>query len=81
MCSSDLADRVPAGALGFAALRDLGPTLLAAADAAQAQDPQAKDLIAAVEQQTGITLPALAGALGGEHAAATHGSPVLPAVC
>ena len=74
-----LADRVPAGALGFAAFRDLGPTLLAAADGAQARDPQAKDLIAAIEDQTGVTLPGLAAALGGEHAvyATTSGATLL----
>ena len=80
MCSSDLAyaptlaDRVPADAMGFAAFRDLGPTLLAAA-----QDPQAKDLVAAIEQQTGVTLPGLAGALAGEHTvyATTSGATLL----
>ena len=69
-----LADRVPADAMGFAAFRDLGPTLLAAA-----QDPQAKDLVAAIEQQTGVTLPGLAGALAGEHTvyATTSGATLL----
>lgn len=63
-----IVDRVPADALGFAAFRDLGPTLLAGVRAAQAQDPQVADLVAAVEKQTGVTIDGLAGALGGEHA-------------
>ena len=63
-----LVERVPADALGFAAFRDLGPTLLAGVRAAQAQDPQVADLVAAVERQTGVTIEGLAGALGGEHA-------------
>ena len=66
--TAGIVDRVPADALGFAAFRDLGPTLLGAVRAAQAQDPQVEELVAAVEQQTGVTIDGLAAALAGEHA-------------
>ena len=60
--------QVPADALGFAAFRNLGPTLQAAIATAQQQDPQVKNTIAAAEATTGIKLADLLSALGGEHA-------------
>ena len=60
--------QIPADAVGFAAFRDLGPTLSAALAAGERQDPQTKALIASVEQTIGIDLAELAAALGGEHA-------------
>ncbi|MEI6689872.1 MAG: hypothetical protein WCN97_11020 [Thermoleophilia bacterium] len=65
--------QVPADALGFAAFRNLGPTLQAAITAAQQQDPQVKDTIAAAEATTGIKLADLLAALGGEHAVVAVG--------
>ena len=60
--------QVPADAVGVAAFRDLGPTLLAGVTAMERRDPQARSLIASIEKTTGIGVAELAGALGGEHA-------------
>ncbi len=64
-----LAERVPANALGFAAVRDLGPALLAVLDQAVQQSPQLNDQIASLEAATGLSLRNdLVPALTGEHA-------------
>ena len=65
--------QVPANALGFAAFRNLGPMLQTAITAAQQQDPQVKNAIAAVEKTTGIKLDDLLASLGGEHALVAGG--------
>ena len=66
-------EQVPADAIGFAAFRDLGPTLQTAIAAAQQQDGQLADMIAAAEKTTGIKLGDLLGALGGQHAVVAVG--------
>ncbi|MGI9188369.1 MAG: DUF3352 domain-containing protein [Gaiellales bacterium] len=71
--SPSILKQVPADALGFAAFRNLGPTLEVAIAAAQQQDPQVGKLIAAAEQTTGIKLADLLAALGGEHAVVAVG--------
>ncbi|MGI9116505.1 MAG: hypothetical protein ACR2JV_02570, partial [Gaiellales bacterium] len=65
--------QVPADAIGFAAFRDLGPTLVAAVRAAQDQDPQVAAAVAAAEKATGVTLDGLGTALAGEHAVFAQG--------
>lgn len=65
--------QVPADAMGFAAFRDLGPTLQTAIAAAQQQDGQLADMITAAEKTTGIKLDDLLAALGGQHAVVAVG--------
>lgn len=68
-----IVDQVPADALGFAAFRDLGPMLQQALKTAGKQDPQVAEMVAALEQATGIKVADLLGALGGQHAIVAAG--------
>ena len=64
-----IVERIPAEAVGFAAFRDLGPTLLAVIERAEADAPQLRDSIRSLEQATGLSLrDDLVPALSEQHA-------------